>query len=127
MPFEKGNKLGKKFSGEIQPETNPGRPKGSVSRSTIARKVLSMVGVMPDELYEKVKLIYPGIEKRMSFEDMITLVQAKKALIDEDNQSYKLLVDSAYGAPKQEMDMVGEIKITDHRIAVEIVKPIEED
>lgn len=127
MGFEKGNKVGKQFTSEIQPEVNTGRPKGSVSRSTIARKVLGMIGNVPEDVYNQLKLLYPSMERKMTFEEIMTLVQAKKAIIDGDNQSYKLVLDSAFGAPKQEMDMVGEIKITDHKLTIEVIAPKDDE
>lgn len=128
MPFKKGETpKGAKIFKEGQSGNPEGRPKGSVSRSTIARKILSMVGYIPDAIFEELKLLYPTIEKKMSFEEIMTLVQAKKAIVDGDNQSYKLVLDSAFGAPKQEMDMVGEIKITDHKLTIEVIAPKEDE
>ena len=77
---------------------NPnGRPVGSKNRSTIAKKWLEM------ELSARNPLT--GEMQKLSQEDIITLTQIKKAQYDEDTLAYKALMDSAYGAPKQEHDM----------------------
>jgi hypothetical protein len=74
-----------------------GRPVGSKNRSTIAKKWLEV------ELNERNPLT--GLAEKLSYEDIITLTQIKKAQYDEDTLAYKALMDSAYGAPKQEHDM----------------------
>lgn len=73
---------------------NPnGRPKGSLNRSTIVKKWL--------EVLESAKNPITGDEEKMSQEDIITLALIKKAR-KGDTQAYKALMDSGYGAPKQE-------------------------
>ena len=76
---------------------NPnGRPKGSRNRSTIAREMLALMS----------KQINPitGDEQELTHEEIITLAQVSKAMKDQDTNAYKALMDSAYGAPKQEID-----------------------
>jgi len=86
---------------------NPkGRPKGSLNRSTIVRKWL--------EALENAKNPITGKLESMSQEDIITLALIKKAR-KGDTQAYKALLDSGYGAPKQEIKTVEqtqEYKIT---------------
>jgi len=86
-PFEKGNTFGK------------GRPKGSLNRSTIARKWLntSRVGKNP----------ITGQEEILSQEDVITLAIIRKA-IDGDVPAYKALLDSAHGTAKDTIDIKSE-------------------
>ena len=87
---------------------NPdGRPIGAKNRSTIAKKWLEV------ELNERNPLT--GLAEKLSYEDIITLTQIKKAQYDEDTLAYKALMDSAYGAPKQEIDQT----VTGH-IAINI-------
>lgn len=75
---------------------NPnGRPKGSKNRATIARKWL--------EVLDKAKNPVTGEDEQMSFEDRMTLSLIRKSL-KGDTQAYKALMDSAYGAPKQEIE-----------------------
>ena len=82
IPFKKG---------EIG---NPnGRPKGSLNRSTIVKRWLSAL--------EDAKNPITGDEQKMSQEDIITLALIKKAR-KGDTAAYKALMDSGYGAPKQE-------------------------
>jgi hypothetical protein len=51
-----------------------GRPAGAKSRSTIAKKVLEMVSILPDEMFAKIKESFPDIEQRMTAEEIATLV-----------------------------------------------------
>jgi hypothetical protein len=106
MGFEKGNTLGKKFDSEHQPESN-GRKPGVLNRNTIARRVLALIATIPEDQLKDLQKIHPEISNKIPIEELITLVQAKKA-IEGDNSSYKLIIDSAYGAPKQEIDMTSE-------------------
>lgn len=74
---------------------NPkGRPKGSLSRSTIARKWL--------EVMQSKKNPMNGEFEMLSNEDLITLAQIHKAL-KGDTQAYKAVMDSAHGQPKAEV------------------------
>jgi hypothetical protein len=91
--------------GEVR---NPkGRPAGVMNRNTIARKVLAMDIDVPSNLYDYFKVLYPNLPKKMSVEQLATLSIARKA-INGDYLPYKTLMDSAYGAPKQEIDMTSE-------------------
>jgi len=76
---------------------NPtGRPKGSLNRKTVAREYLAF-------LQEEVNPL-TGIKELLSNEDMITLAfnhKAKKG----DVSAYKALMDSAYGAVKQNVEI----------------------
>ena len=73
----------------------PGRPKGSLNRKTIARIYLSY-------LQEEVNPL-TGIKELLSNEDMITFIihKAKKG----DVNAYKALMGSAYGAVKQSLKL----------------------
>ena len=84
IPFQKGQ------SG------NPkGRPVGSKNRSTIAKKWLSVEQNQKNPLTNK--------DEDMSQEDLITLALIKKAR-KGDVQAYQKLLDSAYGAPVQQIE-----------------------
>lgn len=75
---------------------NPkGRPKGSKNRSTIAKKWLSVEQNQKNPLTNK--------DEDMSQEDLITLALIKKAR-KGDVQAYQKLLDSAYGAPVQQIE-----------------------
>lgn len=85
---------------------NPnGHKVGQKNRGTITRKIFEMRGVLPKEIYAKMKLIYPEIEQTMSIEELIDIVQAHKAIGDKDTQAAKYLKDNVYGAPKGEVDL----------------------
>ena len=76
---------------------NPkGRPKGSLNRSTIARKWLQTSS----------KILNPisGQEETLTQEDIGTLALIKK-LRQGDVQAYKALLDSSYGQPKETIDL----------------------
>ncbi|WP_229311020.1 DUF5681 domain-containing protein [Larkinella soli] len=82
---------------------NPaGRPPGSRNRSTIARKWL--------EAQEKVKNPITGQQEQLSEEDIMTLALIKKAR-SGDTSAYKALMDSAYGLPKQDVNLGGELSV----------------
>jgi len=84
IPYEKGQ------SG------NPkGRPKGSKNRSSVAKKWLSVEQNQKNPLTNK--------DEDMSQEDLITLALIKKAR-KGDVQAYQKLLDSAYGAPVQQIE-----------------------
>lgn len=79
--------------GEVR---NPnGRPKGSLNRSTIARKWL--------EVNQSLKNPLTGEQETMSQEDLMTLALIKKAR-EGDVQAYKVLMDSGYGLPLQQVE-----------------------
>ena len=86
---------------------NPaGKKKGTRNRSTIARKWL--------EALESVKNPITGEIDKLSQEDIITLAMIKKAR-KGDSQAYRALMDSGFGAPKQEIkteQATSEIKVT---------------
>lgn len=96
---------------------NPaGKPVGTKNRSTIARKVLEMKGLLPPEKMNQLKVKFPEITNDMSVEEIMTIVMAENAIMGEDKH-YKALMDSAYGAPKQELDhTTGGDKITSFKI-----------
>jgi hypothetical protein len=97
-PFKKG---------EDERRNVTGLNAGVKHRSTIARKWLEI------EVNEKNPLT--GLAEKLSYEDIITLAQIKKAKDEQDTNAYKALQDSAYGAPKQEIDQT----VTGH-IAINI-------
>jgi len=84
----------KKFTSEYQPKNN-GRPKGSKNRSTIAKKWLSVEQNLKNPLTSELE--------DMSQEDLMTLALIKKAR-EGDTQAYQKLMDSAYGAPLQQIE-----------------------
>jgi hypothetical protein len=96
MPFKKGNTIGVQFSSENQPATN-GRTEGVRNRTTIARIVLDMARTLPPELIA----IHPDLDGETTFEEVMTLVQAERA-VNGDTNAYKALMDSAHGAPNQQ-------------------------
>jgi len=75
---------------------NPkGRPVGSKNRSTIAKKWL--------QVEQDLKNPLTGDNEIMSQEDLMTLALIKKARTG-DTQAYQKLLDSAYGAPVQQIE-----------------------
>ena len=75
---------------------NPkGRPKGSKNRSTIAKKWLQVEQDLKNPLTSEIET--------MSQEDLMTLALIKKAR-DGDATAYQKLLDSAYGAPVQQIE-----------------------
>jgi hypothetical protein len=79
--------------GEVR---NPnGKPKGSRNRSTIARQWLEAVEKIKNPLTQKID--------SLTQEDIMTLALINKARKGDVN-AYKALMDSGYGAPKQEIE-----------------------
>ena len=75
---------------------NPkGKPKGSLNRSTIAKKWLEVLS--QEELED-------GVVKWLSNEEAITLALIQKARKGDVN-AYKALMDSAYGTAKDTVDI----------------------
>jgi len=85
----------KMFSSSYQPKKN-GRPKGSLNRATIAKRWLNTL--------ENVKNPMSGEMQFLTQEDIMTLSLVRKAR-NGDVQAYKALMDSAYGAPKDTIDV----------------------
>tara|TARA_R110000782_G_scaffold92788_7_gene176270 strand:+ start:509 stop:853 length:345 start_codon:yes stop_codon:yes gene_type:complete len=76
---------------------NPsGRPKGSLNRSTIARRWL--------ETERKGKNPLTGKDEVLTQEDIITLALIRKAM-EGDVAAYKALMDSGYGTAKDTIDL----------------------
>lgn len=76
---------------------NPkGRPKGSLNRSTIARRWL--------EATRKGKNPLTGEDEVLTQEDVITLALIRKAM-NGDVSAYKALMDSGYGTAKDTIDI----------------------
>lgn len=93
----------KPFKPGIDERRSDGRPLGSKNRSTIARKILEMKALYKDDALEELQKQYPEITKDTTVEEMMTIIQVDRAIKDQDPVSYKALLDSAYGAPKQEV------------------------
>jgi hypothetical protein len=75
---------------------NPaGKPKGAKNRSTIARQWL--------ETTQKAKNPITGVEEILTQEDLGTLAMVKK-MREGDVSAYKELMNSAYGAPLQQIE-----------------------
>jgi hypothetical protein len=85
----------KMFSSSYQPKKN-GRPKGTLNRATIAKRWLNTL--------ENVKNPMNGEMQFLTQEDIMTLSLVRKAR-NGDVQAYKALMDSAYGAPKDTIDV----------------------
>jgi len=122
MPFEEGHSFGVRFSSDYQPDSN-GRPLGSRSRSTIARKVLEMTAIAPDLAVEHIKAAHPEIAEKLTTEEIATIMIAGQAM-KGDVKSYEALMNSAYGAPKQQVETTD---TSDKTMKVEIVRPKEQD
>lgn len=76
---------------------NPvGRIKGSKNRATVARECLALLIKGENPL--------TGEEESITAEYLMTLKQIKKAIDSQDTNAYKAIMDSAFGAPKQEVE-----------------------
>jgi len=75
--------------------TPKGSPVGSKNRTTIAKRWLSVEQNLKNPLTSELE--------DMSQEDLMTLALIKKAR-EGDTQAYQKLMDSAYGAPLQQIE-----------------------
>jgi len=86
---------------------NPnGRPKGARNRSTIARKWLNVMSKVTNPLTQE--------EEEMNQEDLITLALIKKGR-NGDVAASKAVLDSAYGQPKETVDVSTDAPSIDYR------------
>ena len=97
----------KPFTSDYQPPAESKSRKGIKNSSTIARMVLATAVKFPDDLVEKVQQLFPNFTKETTGEIAATYMQLVKAVTDKDSVAYKSLLDSAYGAPKQEVEHSG--------------------
>jgi len=102
------NSISTRFTSERQPESN-GHPKGVKNRTTIARKVLEMISIMPDATFEKLKEVLPEINQQLCAEEVASLILINNIVTKGDVNAYKAIMDSAYGLPKQDIDIEGKI------------------
>jgi hypothetical protein len=108
MEREKFLEIGQntRFSSERQP-ANRGRKPGIKNRSTLAREALSLPASLISKNSDLITLQDPdtGIEYHIPTEYAISLRLARKALEDGDVAAYNALMDSAYGKPKQSLEV----------------------
>ncbi|WP_421827092.1 hypothetical protein [Larkinella sp.] len=95
--------------GEVR---NPnGKPKGTRNRSTIARRVLGLLvkDGLPDVTINALRSMYGDKVDEMTLEEAVTLVQVGDAIAGKRRAiAYKVVLDSAYGLPKQQLEHTGE-------------------
>lgn len=104
MPFQKGNKLGNRFTMDNQPDER-GNQAGTRHRSTIPRQILAMKGLYPDKMFDILKQTYPELEKDMTVEQMLYITQLDKAIKEKDTAAANFIVTSAHGQAKQELEI----------------------
>ena len=81
---------------------NPnGHPKGVKNRSTIVRAILEMKGMLPTDIFKKLKQMYPQVENKMTVEEIMAVVISHKAITKGDVSAYNAIMDSRYGKPSQ--------------------------
>lgn len=96
---------------------NPaGKVPGTKNRSTIARKILEMKSIWNADTFKDLQERYPEITKESTAEEIMTIVQLDNAVQKKDANSYKALMDSAYGAPKQETSNETNVTLTNFKI-----------
>lgn len=85
---------------EGDPSPNPsGRPKGSRNRSTVAREMLALLEKVKNPITEK--------HETLDQEAIMTLAILNKAR-KGDVRAYQALMDSAFGQPKQTVEVEGD-------------------
>jgi hypothetical protein len=104
MPFKKGETpIGAKVFQPGQSGNPKGREVGTKTRATVAKKWLETVTDWKNPI--------TGEFEKLTLEDQITLAQIKAAREAETPQAYKVIMDSRYGFPKQEIEHSGEVEI----------------
>lgn len=105
MAFKKGESASPttQFSSENQPP--PEAKTHGYRRSDIARKVLSLRVNLDAQTAEQLRQSFPEIGEVLTGEELATLIQLNKSIILQDTAAYRAILDSAYGAPKQELGM----------------------
>lgn len=74
-----------------------GRPLGTKNRSTVVQIVLDALVQYPEDIYQELKKVFPGLNKRMRVEDMMTIAMADRVIRRGDPVAYEKLMDSRYG------------------------------
>ena len=97
------NIIGKGF--DVHPENinRKGYEKGLPNRSTVAKYINSLDYSAPEEIEKELRIRFKKLPKNLTVYVIATLMQAKKAIEEMDTNAYKALMDSADGAPKQEV------------------------
>jgi len=96
---------------------NPaGKIPGTKNRSTIARKVLEMRALFNADTFANLQKQFPEITKESTAEEIMTIIHLDKAITEKDSNSYKAIMDSAYGAPKQDSSIDTNITLTNFSI-----------
>lgn len=92
--------------GEVR---NPnGKPKGKRNRATIAKELLTIMAKegLPETTLAVLRKLYGNTVDDWTMERVITLVQIGDAISGKRRTAaYKAVMDSAYGLPKQEIDL----------------------
>jgi hypothetical protein len=95
--------------GEIR---NPkGKPKGTRNRSTIAKELLTLMAKdgLPEQTIAALRKMYGDKVDEWALEKVMTLIQIGDAISGKRRaSSYKVIMDSAYGLPKQAIEHTGE-------------------
>ena len=79
--------------GEIR---NPkGKPKGTLNRSTIVKNILGLASVLPKNQFDKLQKLYPEITNSMTMAELMTIVQANKAVTKQDTGAFRAIMDYA--------------------------------
>ncbi len=84
-----------------KPKSRKGRPKGGKNRSTIVREILAMKYCPPEEILDGILTRYPALKNSLTLEEVMTIVQAEKAIQKTDTPAYLAVMDSAYGKPRE--------------------------
>ena len=100
-----GNLKGIGFESRPEDINKNGRPVGKRNGSTIVSEILELVAVMPDDAHKRLTQFFPEIEKKMSGEKMLLLVQLAQAITKNDTNAANFLMNRRYGQPKQDLEV----------------------
>jgi phage terminase large subunit-like protein len=71
-----------------------GKPKGLKHKSTIARRIFEMRGVLPDAQMDTLKKMCPEITDEMTVGEIMFIIQTHKAITKQDTAAFKAITDS---------------------------------
>jgi hypothetical protein len=62
-----------------------------------------MPAVLPEKIFEAMKIKYPEMQKNMTIEEIALLIQANKAVETGDTKALELILNNAYKPHSQEI------------------------
>ena len=84
------------------------KQKGDISRQKIAKQVLNTLAEPPEKTIQHMERLFPNFfkkNKKQKVELLMTMRIALEAFVSGDVRAYEALMLSAYGKPKESIDL----------------------